>query len=84
MQEPHYRTPYVEILYREVNHRVRYYSLKIYKTLFNEYLLEIEYGNTKNRSFTGKKEHYYENLQDAMSASISTIEKKLKKGYKKL
>ena len=84
MQKFHYKSPFIEILQREVNHRVRYYSLRIYKTLFNEYLLEIQYGSTKNKSPTGKKEYYYKNLQDALNVSISKVQEKLKKGYKKL
>ena len=84
MQKLQYKSPFIEILQREVNHRVRYYSLRIYKTLFNEYLLEIQYGSTKNKSPTGKKEHYYKNLQDALNASINKVQEKLKKGYKKL
>jgi len=84
MQSIEYGPPFIEILQREVNHRVRYYSLRIYKTLFNEYLLEIQYGSTKNKSPTGKKEHYYKTLQDALSASINKVQEKLKKGYKKL
>lgn len=84
MQELQYKPPYTQILYREVNHRVRYYALRIYKTLFGEYLLEIQYGSTKNKSPTGKKEHYYTTLQDALGASIKRIEEKMKKGYTKL
>ena len=84
MQKLQSRPPFIEILQREVDHRVRYYSLRIYRTLFNEYLLEIQYGSTKNKSPTGKKTHYYKNLQDALGASIKRVEEKLKKGYKKL
>ena len=84
MQKLQYKSPFIEILQREVNHRVRYYSLRIYKTLFNEYLLEIQYSSIKNKSPTGKKEHYYKNLQDALNASINKVQEKLKKGYKKL
>jgi predicted DNA-binding WGR domain protein len=84
MQKLQQRLPFIETLQRGVNHRMRYYSLRIYKTLFNEYLLEIQYGSTKNKSPTGKKEHYYKNLPDALNASMKRVEEKLKKGYKKL
>ena len=84
MQTLQYKNPFTQILQREVNHRVRYYSVRIYKTLFNEYLLEIQYGSTRNKSPTGKKEQYYKSLHDALGASMRRIEKKLKKGYKKL
>jgi predicted DNA-binding WGR domain protein len=84
MQKLQQRPPFIEILQREVNHRVRYYSLRIYKTLFNEYLLEIQYGSTKNKSPTGKKEYYYKNLQDALAVFMKRVEEKLKKGYQKL
>jgi predicted DNA-binding WGR domain protein len=77
----YYTPPYIEILQREVKHRVRYYSLRIYRTLFNEYLLEIQYGSTKNKSHTGKKEFYYKQLEDALLASVKRVQEKLKKGY---
>lgn len=84
VQDTQYKSPYIEILQREVNHRVRYYSLRIYKTLFDEYLLEIQYGSKKNKSPTGKQEHYFTKLEEALSASMKKIEEKIKKGYSKV
>lgn len=78
-----YQSPYVNILQREVNKRVRYYSIRIYQTLFDDYLVQINYGSLKNKSPTGKKEEYYQKLEDALIASKQIIEKKLKRGYKK-
>ena len=84
MQVIQYKSPFVTLLQREVNCRVRYYSLKIYQTLFDEYLLEIRYGSIKNKSPTGSINSYYKQLEDALSASLQKVEEKLKRGYKKI
>ena len=73
---------YVHRLQREVNHRMRYYSLKVYKTLFNEYILESEYGSMKNKHPTGCKRDYFITLQETLVARAMKIQVKIKKGYK--
>lgn len=82
MQVVTYKPPFANILYKEVNHKVRYYSMKIYKTLFGEYLLEKRYGSLKNKSPTGIKQEYFTKREDALLAIQTKIQEKLKRGYK--
>ena len=82
MQAGQYKPPFANILYKEVNHKVRYYSMKIYKTLFGEYLLEKRYGSLKNRSPTGIRQEYFAKREDALVAVQIKIQEKLKRGYK--
>ena len=84
LQSVEFKPPYIEILHREVNHRIRYYSLAIYKNLFGEYILEKKYGSLKNKRPTGIKREYYIHLNDALFACTIKIQAKLKRGYKKL
>lgn len=70
------------MLYREVGHSVRYYSIKIYLTLFSEYILEKKYGSIKNAKPTGVVSEHYNNLHNAFGAMKKTIALKAKKGYR--
>ena len=72
----------VHRLQREVNHRVRYYSLKIYKNLFGEYILESEYGSIKNKRPTGVQRDYFVTIHETLVSRALKIEAKIKKGYK--
>ena len=81
MQTYSYKPPFVNILHREVNKRVRYYSIRVYKTLFGEYLVENSYGSLKNKRATGVIQEYFQTLDDALVASNKKVEQKLKKGY---
>lgn len=81
MQTLNNTTPYIYKLYREVNSHIRYYSLKVYKTLFDEYVLEKEYGNIKNKAPTGVKRDYFKTLSSALIARTKKIQEKIKKGY---
>lgn len=81
MQTYKYKPPFVNILHREVNRRVRYYSIRIYQTLFGEYLLENRYGSMKNKGATGVYQEYFTTLDDALTACNKKVEEKLKKGY---
>ncbi len=70
-------------LYREVKHRVRYYSIRVYKTLFGGYLLEKRFGSLKNKRPTGVIKEYYDNTDQTLSAIKKIVALKLKKGYMK-
>lgn len=70
------------MLYREVKNSVRYYSIRIYLTLFNEYILEKKYGAIKNARPTGVVAHHYDSLHNAFSAMKKIIAIKAKKGYR--
>ncbi len=61
-------------LYREVNHRVRYYSIRLYKALF---------GGFKNKKLTGIIKEHYDIIDQGVSAIKNIIDLKLNKGYYK-
>jgi len=68
-------------LYRKVNHNIRYYKLDISKTLFNNSLLFIEYGNIKYKNPTGTIKYYFDTISDAKKEFMSIFNKKVKRGY---
>lgn len=68
-------------LYREVNHKLRYYSLKLYPTLFGEYLLVREFGGSKNKGPTRIIRKYFSHIEDAFVEMENILSLKLAKGY---
>ncbi len=68
-------------LYRSVKGRLRYYTIKLYPTLFNEYLLVREFGGVKNKKPTRSIKVYFSLLDDAMLYYQTIIQVKIKKGY---
>jgi len=70
------------MLYREVAKSVRYYSIRIYLTLFSEYILEKKYGSIKNCRPTGIVSEHYDNISSAFNAMKKVIALKAKKGYR--
>lgn len=86
LNNPHYvkRGQYIErrvMLFREVNSRVRYYSLHLCMTLFGEYLLVKENGSIKNKKSTRVVKEYYETLAQAMKSYRAKLLEKTNKGY---
>jgi len=83
---PYYvkRGQYIErrvILFREVNSRVRYYSLHLCMTLFGEYLLIKENGSIKNKKPTRVVKEYFQTLTQAMDSYSAKLQEKTKRGY---
>jgi len=68
-------------LYREVNGRTRYYRIRIYLTLFGEYLLIREWGGVDNKKATGQKQSCFLSLGETVSVVKQIITLKRKKGY---
>jgi predicted DNA-binding WGR domain protein len=68
-------------LYRNVNKRVRYYSLKLHPTLFGNYLLIREFGGLKNKKPTRIIKEYFSYIEDAKNKMQKIINLKLLKGY---
>lgn len=68
-------------LYREVNHKMRYYSINLYPTLFGEYLLVKEFGGVKNKKPTRIIKEYFSHLEDSIKAFEKLVGEKVKKGY---
>lgn len=71
----------VQILYRSVDERIRYYSFAIYPNLFGEFLLERRYGSLKNRCDTRVLKSTYTDLHEAQSEYKRFLDLKLRRGY---
>jgi len=71
-------------LYREVNHRIRYYKLSLMLNLFGEYIFLKEYGSIKAKRATRTIVEYFKNYQEAQIAFEQTLFAKLKRGYSKI
>jgi predicted DNA-binding WGR domain protein len=69
-------------LYREVNHRIRYYTLQYYPTLFGEWLLVRSYGSLKNKRPTRVLKEYFSSFTDLDIFLTKLLKTKTNKGYK--
>ena len=81
MRSKSFLTSNVTTLYREVNGRVRYYRIKIYLTLFGEYLLVREWGGVDKKNASGEKQSYFSTLKDIHDSIEKIIIFKKRKGY---
>lgn len=68
-------------LYRMVNHKVRYYSLAVYNTLFGEYMFIRENGSVKNKKPTKVIKEYYTTANQAIDVFTKKLKEKYKRGY---
>lgn len=69
-------------LYREVNHTIRYYSLRLFRTLFDGYILQKEFGSIHNLKPTGILQEHYIDTHAAFNSMKKLIASKAKKGYR--
>lgn len=60
---------------------IRYYRIELFATLFGEFVVEREYGATRNKSATGNKKSGYCSLEEARDAFLMIVGQKQKKGY---
>jgi len=67
-------------LYRRVDKRWRYYSLSIYKNLFDEYILLRQYGSTSNNHSSEKIDIFPTRLEAVALFEFLQFVKQ-KKGY---
>ena len=68
-------------LYREVNHKVRYYKLSLMLNLFGEYVFIKEYGSLKQTRPTRVIEEYYETYKSAYKHLQQKFQEKKNRGY---
>jgi len=68
-------------LFREVNSRVRYYSLYLSMTLFGEYVLIRENGSVKNKKPTRVVKEYYKKEYEVILRYKEIVSEKFKRGY---
>jgi len=71
-------------LYREVNHKVRYYKLSLMLNIFGEYIFTKEYGSLKRAKPIRVIEEYYESYKTVYQYFEKKLQEKYKRGYKKL
>lgn len=64
------------------NNRIRFYKINIYKSLFNEYVVERVYGSLQNTKPTGIRKDIFSNKNTALKLVKNITETKIKKGYK--
>ena len=69
-------------LTREVNSKLRYYSLELYKGLFGEYWIEKSYGSCSNKLPTRVTRNFYSSIEEAKNSMIQLISSKKRKGYR--
>lgn len=81
MKSKTYLTSNIATLYRNVDGRLRYYKIRVYPTLFGEYLLVREWGGINNKKPTGTKQSYFFNLSNLKDNIKKIIVAKSKKGY---
>lgn len=68
-------------LTRSVKGKIRYYLLKIEKTLFGDYLLEKIYGNINYKRPTKVSKEYYRSLTEVEVVFNKIKKRKMNKGY---
>jgi len=64
-----------------VDHKIRYYSLKLYPTLFEEVILERSFGSVKNKKPTRIIKEYFFHIEDAIVSFKKIYVEKINKGY---
>ncbi|EAJ7530446.1 WGR domain-containing protein [Campylobacter jejuni subsp. doylei] len=60
---------------------IRYYSIEIVATLFEEYVVERVYGNVRFKSCTGRKNNVFSSFNEAQIFFEKLKKQKMKKGY---
>jgi len=68
-------------LYREVNHKVRYYKLSLILNLFGEYIFQREYGSIKALQPTRVIKDYFSSYKEACSTLEHKLREKCHRGY---
>jgi|GEM_PF-983475 len=75
----HYTSPIT--LYREVNHKVRYYKLSLILNLFGEYIFQREYGSIKALKPTRVLKDYFSSHKEACRTLEHKLREKYERGY---
>ena len=80
-KKSHHYLNYKLTLYRDVNTNIRYYTFRLYPTLFGEFLLIKEFGGIKNKRPTGIIKEYFSHIEECVEALDHLVREKIKKGY---
>ena len=68
-------------LINELTQKVRYYSIRIYPTLFGDYLIEKEYGAVSDKNPTKISKIYTDTKKDALKLMLDMAVTQKKRGY---
>ncbi len=69
------------ILYRSSGHNIRYYKLEMFLSLFDEYVVQREYGNILYCAPTGIKKNIFDCKKSAKEFYCKILNLKKAKGY---
>lgn len=67
---------------RYTNKGTRYYKLMLYLNLFDEFVVERQYGRISYKTPTGTKKDFFNSFDDAVIIFKKLLKQKKKKGYK--
>lgn len=71
------------ILFKNSNHRINYYKVNIYPTLFGDFLIQKEYGTTHFSKPTNIIKEYVSSNKEAIMLMLDIAVDKKSKGYLK-
>lgn len=71
------------ILFKTAKHRVNYYKIEIYPTLFGDYLIQKEYGATHHSKPTNIIKEYVTSNKEALLRMLDLAVDKRSLGYMK-
>ena len=69
------------ILFKNTKHRINYYKINIYPTLFGDYLIQKEYGVTHYEKPTNIIKQYVDSNKEALMLMLDTALDKKNLGY---
>jgi hypothetical protein len=69
------------ILFKTQNHRVNYYKIDIYPTLFGDFLIQKEYGVTSHQKPTHTMKEYANTNREALLRMLDVAVDKKNLGY---
>lgn len=68
-------------LRRQVNHRVRYYTIELIPNLFGEWMLIRTYGSINRAKPTGVINEIFTTSKEAVASMDTIVRHKQKRGY---
>jgi len=69
------------ILFKRTQHRVNYYKIDIYPTLFGDFLIQKEYGATEHKNPTNTLKEYASTNKEALLRLLDLAVDKKSLGY---
>jgi len=70
-----------ETLFKSNRGNIRYYKIELFLSLFDDYIVEREYGNIRYKAPTGIRKNLFSSFKAAKDFYNSIIKKKKQRGY---